>query len=204
MKHNLSLYAAVHACEECPLSRVRNHAVPAQVGAGYERGGIALLGEAPGAAEDESGKPFQPWGPGRRENAGAMVNKLLRAAGIARRDLLISNLVRCRPPNNRLQDAPGALANCEQWNIAELEEYDPALVILMGNTAMRAVYKKEDMISRMRGVSRATGTKHVWGQRVYFPTYHPAAVLRNDDLFVGVVNDLRRAKKLWEELIVPF
>ncbi len=206
MKRDLELYAQVRACEECPLSLSRNLAVPAAPGRDYEPGGLAIIGDYPGRLEDEHGTPFKASAQGRRQNAGGMLTMLIKAAGLSRRELLLMYLVRCMPTNGRIQDAPSATANCDPWNVEELLRYDPAVVILMGNIPMRSLFGQAAFISHVRGMAEATGPKHPWGPRVYVPTFNPKAVLHNEDLFDGVVQDLRNAKTLWEQVsgTVPF
>ena len=200
MRRSRALYAGVHACEECPLGLTRAHAVPATVGKGYAPGGIAVIGESPGYAEDKSGKPFTP-GKGR-PTAGTVLNQVLAriGRGMARENLLLSYLVRCKPVT-RLQDAPEALPNCEQWTVAELEHYDPGLVILVGGTAMQTVFGQTEMISRKRGQARRTGDGHPWGGRLFMPTYHPNAALHNEGLFDTIVGDFAAAYDLWVQTV---
>jgi DNA polymerase len=198
MKRSRALYAQVHACVECPLGLARNNAVPASVGKGYSPGGIAVIGESPGYAENKSGKPFTA-GKGR-PTAGTVLNQVLGAANMKREDLMLSYLVRCKPVT-RLQDAPEALPNCDQWTVAELEHYDPGLVILVGGTAMQTVFGQTEMISRKRGQARRTGDKHPWGGRLFMPTYHPNAALHNEGLFDTIVGDFAAAYDLWVQTV---
>lgn len=145
-----------------------------------------MFGEAPGKDENIEGRPMV----GR---AGKLLDNLLSQGGWTRTNTLVLNRVRCQPPRNRLQDYPDALTNCDKWTRAELEYYDPKVVILAGNTAMRAVFGVTANITAMRGKIRVTSEDYQYGKRIWVPTFHPAAVLRNPELAQDVVSDIRLA-----------
>lgn len=201
MKRADGLDLAVRSCMECPLWHLRGgddggHACPAEVGRHYERSGIAVMCEAPGKDENDAGRPLV----GR---AGKMADSLFVQSGIRRSDLLLLNRVRCRPPRNRLADYPEAIAACDVWNRAELEEYNPAVVVLMGATAMEPIFGAKPKVGKLHGTIRATGPNHAWGERVFVATYHPAAELHSGQTGVVaamIVEDLRLA----QEIVVPF
>ncbi len=198
----VTLAQDIQTCTACPLHTLRatcrdgcqrDHvAVPAEVGDLYRPGGgLAIMCEAPGADETHKGRPLV----GR---AGDNLNAMLAMAGINRAELLLLNRVRCRPPRNRIDRWTEAVANCDRWTVRELEEYAPAVVVLMGNTAMRAVFGAEAAVTRTRGQLLMTGPVHEWGARAWAVTFHPAATLYNhdEDLLWQIAHDLQAAKAL--------
>lgn len=158
-------------------------------GKNYQPGGLAIWAEAPGADEDRTGLPML----GR---AGKLLDSCLAQAGLSRDDVLILNRVRCRPPRNRIQDYPDALIACDEWSEKELDIYNPSVAVLAGNTAMRAVLGPSVNITAVRGTCRQTSEDFAYGKRIYIPTFHPAAALRNPELTADIINDLRLAKEL--------
>lgn len=142
--------------------------VPALVGPRYRPGGLALLVEAPGYYEAKEGRPLVG-GPGK------LLDEMLPLAGLSRDDLLITSSVRCRPPNNRIQDYPEAVVACGHWTEQEFGAYDPRVVVLMGRTALRQIFGAEATVASTRGMLTATPTKHAWGHRILMATYNPAA-----------------------------
>ncbi len=187
------LQIAVHECTKCPLYTMRILAVPGEVGPEYN--GLGVICEAPGKDEDETGRPLQ----GR---AGKLFDSLLTAADIRRDSLYISNRVRCRPPRNQLDKYPEALNNCDEWTQKELDRYNPSVVLLMGATAGKLVFGQDFKVTKQRGIPRSTGEGFDYGARVWVPTFHPAAVLRNDaGLRPLVMADMRLAKELHSEQV---
>lgn len=193
------LYGAVHTCQLCKLGALRLEGgylpTPALPGVKYKEGGIAVMCEAPGADEEQVGTPLV----GR---AGKLMDALLLKAGIPRDTLLLLNRVRCRPPANKLKDWPEAIAACDTWTAQELRAYNPRVVVLLGATALTAIFGAQAKVGQSRGSFIAKTDKHEWGARVYTCSYHPAAVLRaggvTSDLAEVVVADLTAAEKVWE------
>lgn len=167
------LVARIRACTECSIGRLgtRLNAVPAERGDRFN--GLAVLGEAPGAVEDETGRPFV----GR---TGQLLERLLSAAGLSRQDVLLLNRVRCRPPKNSLVPHKDAVPKCDPLTAAELALYDPSVVLVMGATAMQGVFGVASgiKVGELRGTIRRTGPDHPFGARVWVATYHPASLLR--------------------------
>ena len=190
----MSLAEEIHACQRCPLYALREgSAVPADVGG--NSGGIAILGEAPGAQEDAAGKPFV--GP-----AGQILAGLLADVGLTRADITLLNRVRCRPPRNDLKAHPEAVEACDQWTIAELTEYNPRVVVLVGATAIGNIFGARATVGEVRGTVRSTGPDFPYGERLWVPTYHPASLLpfRRPQNRALVVADLMLAKELANEV----
>lgn len=154
----------VGSCTACPLCRTRKTAVP---GRGTGRSGIVLVGEAPGRSEDASGRPFV--GP-----AGRILSSALEGAGIEESECYITNVVKCRPPGNRVPRGAERQA-CRAHLEAELEAVDPRIICVMGNTAF-------DSLLGGSGITKRRGQVVRRGGRDYFASLHPAAVIYNRSL----------------------
>jgi DNA polymerase len=153
----------VRACRRCPLAATRTHAVP---GEGTSAPRLVVVGEAPGADEDASGRPFV----GR---AGQLLTRMLAAIGLSREQVFIGNVLKCRPPGNR-PPLPAEVAACKPYLLEQLAALRPALVLALGNHAVRALLGTERGITSLRGRFARTPE----GLRV-MPTYHPSYLLRN-------------------------
>ncbi len=169
-----SIATEVRACQLCPLANGRTRAVP---GEGPNDARIVLVGEAPGKDEDVSGKPFV----GR---AGKLLNSVLESVGARRDEVFVTNVVKCRPPNNRQPKRKERETCRDAYFYRQTGIIMPELVVLLGRTAAQAILGV-DSLGRVRGkVVIRKGTK-------YLCTYHPAAVLRNPNLRETMVKDLR-------------
>lgn len=201
MHYDPELFQGVHECRLCKLGELRLEGgylpTPALPGKNYIQGGIAVMCEAPGADEEVRGEPLIG-------KAGRLADQLFAGAGLLRGDILLLNRVRCRPPANKLKDWPEAVSACDRWTDAELRRYDPSVVVLMGATALTAIFGAQAKVGTSRGTFVAKDDRHDWGKRLYTATYHPAAVARAGGIkseLAGLVQaDLRAAKKAWEEL----
>ncbi len=136
---------------------------------------MMLVGEGPGADEDRLGRPFV----GR---AGQLLNRILEAASIKREDVYITNVVKCRPPSNRLPFQPEVDA-CYPYLQSQIELIDPEVILCLGALATRTLYDKSAAITRVRGQ-----WKEKDGRRM-LATFHPAALLR----------DPSKKKPAWED-----
>ncbi|HOO54677.1 MAG TPA: uracil-DNA glycosylase [Methanothrix sp.] len=174
-----SLNEEIRSCSRCPLATGRTKAVP---GEGPVRAEILLVGEAPGRDEDLAGRPFV----GR---AGSILDCCLNDAGIDRSEVFITNVVKCRPPENR-RPKKDEVEACRPYLESQLELIQPKVVVLMGNAATRAVLDVEGVTS-LRG--------QVFGD-LFLVTFHPAAVLRNGNLREAFVSDLLAARDRAERL----
>jgi DNA polymerase len=157
------LRAQVEVCTRCALSETRNTTV---FGEGSAQARLVIVGEAPGAEEDRTGRPFV----GR---AGELLTRMLAAIGLARQDVFICNVLKCRPPQNR--DPQGdEVAACRPFLEAQIETLAPDLLLALGSHAARLLLRTE------RGITSLRGRVHVSaeGWRV-LPTFHPAYLLRN-------------------------
>lgn len=149
-------------CELCPLHKEAR--TVCLLGDGPVPSQIMVVGEAPGSREDDVERPFSG-------AAGQYLDRILANVGLPRDGLYITNAVRCRPPDNRAP-TKSELKACSTYMARELEIVDPKFVLLLGNSALQALTGKTGIMSRH-------GVPQVIGGRTYFPTVHPAAVLRN-------------------------
>jgi len=135
------------------------------------------VGEAPGREEDRRGLPFV----GR---AGQILDDALRQAGLARQEVFITSVIKCRPPKNR-KPRKDEIDLCLPYLLHQIEILAPRIICLMGNTAALALLGRQGIASQ-RG--------RIWRDR-FLVTYHPAAVLRNRNLMNDFVSDLRLAAR---------
>lgn len=153
------------------------------MGYGTSRPSYIIIGEAPGANEALVGKPFVG-------GAGRVADALLGQAGIPRTRCYITNIVKCRPPGNKLGPwLPKAADHCRQYLDKELAQYAGVPLILLGDVALRFILNEES-ITKHRG-----GVYH-WDNRLVLPTIHPAALMREPKMWTVVVADLAYAKDM--------
>ncbi len=162
--------AAASICQRCSLSQTRKSVVFCD---GNPEAKLMIIGEGPGQKEDETGLPFV----GR---AGQLLDRILASVEIDRqKDTYICNVVKCRPPHNRVPDKSEAEA-CRPYLDAQIDFIGPQLILLAGATAVAAVLQVKDPISRMRGK---------WfpfkNNAKVMPIFHPSFLLRNDSKEVG-------------------
>ena len=171
----------VTVCTKCGLCKARTNAVP---GMGNPRSEIVFVGEAPGRTEDERGEPFVG-------AAGKRLTDALEKSGISRESVYIPNVVKCRPPGNRVPTEEER-AMCMQYLEAELDVIRPKIICILGNTASNSVLGQAD-ITRNRGkVIEKNGRK-------YFLTFHPAAIIYNQKLAAIFENDIATLAKMVKE-----
>jgi len=159
------VYRQARACVRCPhLASARTQVV---FGAGNADADVMFVGEAPGADEDREGIPFV----GR---AGRLLTELLGQIGLAREDVFIANVLKCRPPGNRNPTAP-EIDNCSGWLYSQLALVQPTVVVTLGNYATRLLREDQTPITRVRGQAEL----RTIGPRVVrlLPVLHPAAAL---------------------------
>ena len=163
----------VKACQKCALSLTRTIAVP---GEGPLDARVVLIGEGPGRNEDIQGRPFVG-------AAGKQLEGLLTHAGLSRGDVYITNVVKCRPPENRRPTSAEADA-CRAYLERQLRLVRPTLVVLLGDTALKRFLPDESLPS-------AHGRTFKRGDVTLFPTYHPAAMIYNRALEGVITEDFR-------------
>ncbi len=183
----ISLREDILKCTKCELAKNRNHVI---FGEGNVNAKIFIIGEAPGRDEDLQGRPFVG-------KSGQMLDKILAACGFNREEhIFISNIVKCRPPDNRTPTSQEAAA-CMPWLLKQIELVDPKLVILLGATALNYMAGEGHRISRERGVWMNCLNK------LAMPVYHPAALLRNPQLKRDTWEDFKKIVFKYRELVDP-
>ena len=177
----LSLEAEIRACELCPLSAGRTNAVP---GEGDCNTVVMFVGEGPGFDEDKQGRPFV----GR---SGQFLTESLEKIGVRRQSVYITNVVKCRPPDNR-DPLPRELEACASFLDRQVELINPRIIVTLGRFSMRRWFP-DGSITRIHGQIRNVGRG-----RVALAMFHPAAALRNPQWRTEFEKDLRKLPSLIE------
>ena len=173
-----SLEKEVSGCTACDLSGTRRNVV---FGAGNPKASLMFIGEAPGEEEDLQGLPFV----GR---AGQLLTKIIEAIGLKRRDVYIANILKCRPPNNRMP-LPTEILACEENVRSQIELIRPKVICTLGKFASQTLLKTQSPISALRGkFQNYNGIK-------VMPTFHPAYLLRNPQDKRLVWEDMKKIRK---------
>jgi DNA polymerase len=165
-------------CQRCQL---REGAKGVVMGEGNINNKIMLIGEGPGANEDRLGRPFV----GR---AGKLMDKIFAAVDLKREELYITNVIKCRPPGNRVPHQ-NEFEACVSILRAEIELVQPKVIVTLGSTATKFLIDPEDSISKVRGR---------WFKRgdiFFLPTFHPAYLLRNENMKKYSWYDFKLIKK---------
>jgi DNA polymerase len=152
----------VSVCRKCRLCETRTHTV---FGEGDPDAAIFFIGEGPGETEDQTGRPFV----GR---AGELLNKQIGAMGLRREQVFIANIVKCRPPNNRVP-APDEVEICTPYLERQLQIVRPRVIVTLGLPAAKYMLKTNSTMGRLRGQWQN------WRGIRLMPTYHPAFLLRS-------------------------
>jgi DNA polymerase len=169
--------ADIGECVRCPLHQGRTTIVHTE---GEQTARLMFVGEAPGADEDASGRPFV----GR---AGQLLNKIIEAIGLKRNDVLIGNVNRCRPPANRTPTMEEA-RTCKPFLLREINIARPDVIVVLGNTAMKNLLDTKEGITRLRGQFQ-----DYRGIKV-MPTFHPAYLLRDPSKKREVWDDMKKVR----------
>lgn len=170
-------------CQDCPLGKTRHKLV---FGKGSPTALIMLIGEGPGADEDRLGLPFV----GR---AGQLLDKILAAAQLPMEDVYIANVVKCRPPGNRLPN-PAETAACRVYLREQLRIIQPKIIVCLGAAATQLVVDPRAKITKLRGQ---------WVQKGEFrimPTFHPAALLRDESKKRPVWEDMQQVRDAYFQI----
>lgn len=160
-----ALADAIRGCRQCPLHTSRTQAVP---GEGESSAAVMLIGEAPGRDEDRQGRPFVG-------AAGRLLDQTLAANGLARQECFITNIVKCRPPDNR---APrkGEVDTCtSHYLVEQIALVNPKIIMLLGGVAAKTLLG-------VTSVNEARGHLIEQDHRTYIVGYHPAATFYREDL----------------------
>lgn len=170
-----ALAGRVAACTACGLHATRKQTV---FGVGNRQADWLIVGEAPGAEEDRQGEPFV----GR---AGQLLNSMLRAVGLAREQVYIANILKCRPPNNRDPQA-GEVSCCLPYLRRQIALLQPKLILAVGRIAAQNLLASETPIGKLRG------SVHQYEGVPLVVTYHPAYLLRSP----------QEKRKAWQDLLL--
>lgn len=177
------LEEVVKQCRKCRLCENRKNVV---FGVGNREADIMFIGEGPGADEDAQGEPFVG-------KAGKLMNMAFDMLGIKREEVYIANIVKCRPPNNRNPQDDEA-ENCLDYLRNQVILVKPKIIVLLGSVALKNILGKEYGITASRGK---------WIERkgiLYMPTWHPAALLRDENKKIDFIKDLKQVIKRYNEI----
>ena len=174
--------ADVGECVRCPLHQGRNTIVHSE---GTTDARLMFVGEAPGADEDASGRPFV----GR---AGQLLNKIIEAIGLKRDDVLIGNVNRCRPPGNR-QPTTEEARTCKPFLLREINIARPDVIVVLGNTAMK------NLLDTKAGITQLRGQFQDYRGIKVMPTFHPAYLLRDPSKKREVWDDMKKVRDYLNE-----
>jgi DNA polymerase len=186
----ISLGKKIMVCTLCPLASGRTHAVP---GTGNSDADIVFIGEGPGAKEDASGEPFVG-------AAGKFLAEMLAEIKMKREDVFITNVVKCRPPNNRdpLPDEVSVCTTNYLWK--QLEIIEPKIIITLGRHAMYRFVPKDRQISQDHGKLFKLTSPKTGRHFNIFPLYHPAAALYNGGMRGVLMDDFKKIPKVLKNI----
>ena len=172
----------VRKCTKCELCKNRNNSVP---GKGDVHSELIFVGEAPGRSEDKHGEPFVGF-------AGKKLSLALDEAGISRDSVYITNVVKCRPPDNRVP-TNDEREKCSSYLDAEISLIKPKVICIMGNTAFKSLLGGSN-------ITKHRGTIIQKNQQNYFVTVHPAATIYNQELFPVLKQDMKKLVEILSKL----
>jgi DNA polymerase len=184
MSELTELCAEVNECQKCGLGRLRLKAVP---GDGPEKISIMFIGEAPGWNENQQGKPFV--GP-----AGKFLDELLAAINLKRADVYITNVVKCRPPENR-DPLPEEISACAAYLDRQITILKPKVIVTLGRYSMAKFVFTES-------ISKIHGRPFKRDDVIVFPMYHPAAALHQPSLRQILIEDMKKLPAIIGEIAV--
>ena len=163
-------------CQKCTLSQGRTNAVP---GEGSLEAELMFVGEAPGRDEDLQGRPFV----GR---AGQLLTKILGAMKFNREDVYITNVVKCRPPNNRNPNKE-EIETCKNYLLEQIEMIKPRAIVALGRVAT------DSFVHSSLGMTALRGNFHEFNDTQVMPTFHPSYIIRNE-------GNKSIKKMVWEDM----
>jgi len=169
-------------CTKCELCKTRTNSVP---GKGSFQSDVIFVGEAPGRNEDEKGEPFVGV-------AGKKLSAALEEAGVSREEVYITNIVKCRPPNNRVPNTVER-ETCKNYIRQEISIIKPKIICVLGNTAFNSMLGGSE-ITKFRGKLVRKDNQ------LYFLTVHPAATIYNQELITVLNKDIKKLFGIIKEL----
>lgn len=177
------LKAKVNNCRNCKLCNTRMNTV---FGEGNEKSNIMFIGEGPGGDEDIQGRPFVG-------KAGKLMDKAFDIVGIKREDVYIANIIKCRPPHNR-DPEKDEISGCINYLRNQVMVIKPKIIVLLGRISLQTILGEEYTITVSRGK---------WQEKkgiLYMPTWHPAALLRDETKKIDFIYDLKKVLEKANEL----
>ena len=168
--------AEIAECRLCRLCESRSNPVP---GEGDLDSPVVFIGEAPGRREDEMGRPFVG-------SAGRLLDRLLGEVGLWRCDVYITNIVKCRPPNNRTPQR-AEMERCQGYLIEQIKMINPRIIVTLGRVATDFFIKSRESMTSLRGEFYDYGSIRI------MPTFHPSYLIRNE-------NNRALKKMVWEDM----
>jgi len=179
----------IKACNNCPLGGLRKNAAP---GEGVTQPLVLVIGEGPGAEEDAQGRPFVG-------KAGQLLDRMLSSIGLSRNtNCFIANVIKCRPPNNR-DPYPEETTACAHFLERQIIQLKPKFILIAGRIAAQTLLKTTEPIGRLRGKFTHLTVGNMKIELII--TYHPAALLRNEDLKRPAWEDLKLLRLKIEPLM---
>ena len=173
-----ALHDEIRVCPKCRLAETRTKAVP---GEGNGRARLMFVGEGPGEQEDLSGRPFVG-------KSGQLLTSELQKIGLTRDDIFITNIVKCRPPNNRVP-LVDEIEACNDWLMAQIALVEPKFIVPVGGPSLQTLVSKKLRITKDRSrVFRKDGI-------LFIPILHPAAALRDPGVMENFKQDLANLKE---------
>jgi len=177
----------IKICTLCPLYRTRTNSV---AGEGSETAKIIFIGEAPGYYEDQQGRPFVG-------KAGKILDELLNHVGLKREDVFITNIVKCRPPNNR-DPTEEEIRICSPYLDEQINIINPKVIVTLGRYSMSYIFKKfgineKGTISQLHG--RLYKVNTLFGDKIIIPMFHPAVATYNPSKIDVLKKDFEILKK---------
>ncbi len=172
----------IKTCQKCGLSRQRTRAVP---GEGAVNADIMFIGEAPGWNEDQQGRPFVG-------AAGHFLDEMIASIGLNRSEVYITNVVKCRPPDNR-DPLPDEINHCRRYLNEQISLISPKIIVTLGRYSMGLFFPGKT-------ISNIHGTHISHNGIIYFAMYHPAAALHQGGLRAVIKNDMQKLPRLLEEI----
>ena len=181
------LKTEVNACTKCDLCKTRTNVV---FGEGFAQAKLMCIGEGPGYYEDKMGRPFVG-------KSGELLDKILGVCGFNRTEnVYIANIVKCRPPENR-DPLPEERTTCLPYLHKQIETIQPKIIVLLGATALKGLIDANAKITQVRG------NWLEWNGRFVMPTFHPSALLRNEQLKRPAWNDFKKVVLKYRVLVNP-
>ncbi len=174
----------VRGCTKCALHRSRTHAVP---GEGKPRAEVLFIGEGPGNTEDKTGRPFVG-------EAGQLLDEMLKEAGFKREDVFITNVVKCRPPNNRdpLDEEVGVCTG--NYLFEQIKNVKPKIIVTLGRHSMRLFFPQ------IKSISDIHGKAYKKAGQVYMLLYHPAAGIYQQSLRNVMTEDFKKIPEILKQI----